>query len=57
MYFLVDFENVRNGGLRGVYYLEESDYLTIFYSNDATDVKTDTWRILKDRVAISIHVN
>lgn len=57
MYFLVDFENVRNGGLRGVYYLEESDYLTIFFSNDATDVKTDTWRILKDRVAISIHVN
>ena len=33
MYFLVDFENVRSGGLRGVDYLEESDYLTIFFSN------------------------
>lgn len=35
MYFLVDFENVRSGGLRGVDYLEESDYLTIFFSNAA----------------------
>lgn len=35
MYFLVDFENVRSGGLRGVNYLEENDYLTIFYSNAA----------------------
>ena len=33
MYFLVDFENVRSGGLRGVDYLEESDYLTIIFSN------------------------
>lgn len=35
MYFLVDFENVRSGGLRGVDYLEDSDYLTIFFSNAA----------------------
>ena len=35
MYFLVDFENVRSDGLRGVDYLEESDYLTIFFSNAA----------------------
>ena len=35
MYFLVDFENVRSGGLRGVDHLEESDYLTIFFSNAA----------------------
>ena len=35
MYFLVDFENVRSGGLRGVDYLEETDYLTIFLSNAA----------------------
>ncbi|MDO4336939.1 MAG: PIN domain-containing protein [Eubacteriales bacterium] len=35
MYFLVDFENVRSGGLRGVDYLEVSDYLTIFFSNAA----------------------
>lgn len=35
MYFLVDFENVRSGGLRGADYLEDSDYLTIFFSNAA----------------------
>lgn len=35
MYFLVDFENVRSGGLRGVDYLEANDYLTIFFSNAA----------------------
>lgn len=32
MYFLVDFENVNNGGLRGVDYLEKEDYLTLFFS-------------------------
>jgi hypothetical protein len=35
MYFLVDFENVRSGGLRGVDYLEQSDYITLFFSNAA----------------------
>lgn len=35
MYFLVDFENVRSDGLRGVDYLEASDYVTIFFSNAA----------------------
>lgn len=35
MYFLVDFENVRSDGLRGVDYLEASDYFTIFFSNAA----------------------
>lgn len=35
MYFLVDFENVRSGGLRGVDYLDKSDYITIFFSNAA----------------------
>jgi hypothetical protein len=32
MYFLVDFENVRSEGLRGVNYLEQSDYITLFFS-------------------------
>lgn len=35
MYFLVDFENVRSGGLRGVDYLDKSDYITIFFSEAA----------------------
>lgn len=32
MYFLVDFENVRSNGLRGVDYLDKNDYLTLFFS-------------------------
>lgn len=32
MYFLVDFENVRSNGLRGVDYLDKDDYLTLFFS-------------------------
>ena len=53
MYFLVDFENVRSGGLRGVDYLEETDYLTIFFSNAAQSCEN---RYLEDieRSAISI---
>ena len=35
MYFLVDFENVKSNGLRGVEYLEKEDYLTIFFSQFA----------------------
>ena len=35
MYGLVDFENVSSGGLRGVEDLEETDSLTIFFSNAA----------------------
>lgn len=35
MYFLVDFENVRSDGLRGVKYLEKGDYLTLFFSKAA----------------------
>lgn len=35
MYFLVDFENVKSGGLYGAEYLEAGDYLTIFFSEAA----------------------
>lgn len=35
MYFLVDFENVRSNGLRGVEWLEKDDYLTLFFSSAA----------------------
>lgn len=35
MYFLVDFENVRSNGLRGVDYLNKDDYLTLFFSSVA----------------------
>lgn len=42
MYLLVDFENVRSGGLRGVDYLEEGDYLTIFFSDAACKCENRT---------------
>lgn len=32
MLFLVDYENVGNMGMRGCHYLDESDYLIVFYS-------------------------
>ena len=57
MYFLVDFENVRSGGLRGVDISKEviiSRFSSVMLH---IAVKTDTWRTLKDRAAISIHVN
>ena len=35
MYFLIDFENVKNNGMRGTEYLEAGDDVTIFYSEAA----------------------
>lgn len=32
MYFLIDFENVGNEGLRGAQYLLKEDAMTIFFS-------------------------
>ncbi|MCI8573297.1 MAG: hypothetical protein HFF89_02575 [Oscillibacter sp.] len=32
MYFLIDFENVKNAGMQGTEYLENSDHVIIFYS-------------------------
>ena len=52
MYFLVDFENVRSGGLRGVDYLEANDYLTIFFSNAAHSCEnSDRVKRLKKQLA------
>lgn len=54
MYFLVDFENVRSDGLRGVDHLEESDYLTIFFSNAAHSCEN---RYLEDIERSRCHFN
>ena len=54
MYFLVDFENVRSDGLRGVDHLEESDYLTIFFSNAAHSCEN---RYLEDIERSLCHFN
>lgn len=35
MYFLIDFENVKSNGLRGADFLEENDYVTLFFSSVA----------------------
>ena len=40
MLFLIDYENVRNAGMRGVKYLQASDYIIIFYSGAAQAMET-----------------
>lgn len=34
MYFLIDFENVKNAGMRGTEYLLSTDYVIVFYSDN-----------------------
>lgn len=35
MYFLIDFENVRNAGMRGSEYLLPTDHMLVFYSDNS----------------------
>ena len=46
MRFLVDFENVHSGGLRGGDMLSYSDHVTLFYSDAAPKVETGALRSL-----------
>lgn len=39
MHFLIDFENVRNTGIRGTEYLLSDDYVIVFYSADASKIE------------------
>jgi len=39
MYFLIDFENVKNAGMRGTEYLLPSDHILIFYSVNAPNIE------------------
>lgn len=39
IHFMVDFENVRNSGLRGCEYLNPDDQVTIFYSNTCLQIE------------------
>lgn len=39
MYFLIDYENVRNSGMRGTEFLLSSDCVIIFYSNAAPTIE------------------
>ncbi len=40
MLFLIDYENVRNAGMRGAKYLQPSDYVIVFYSGSAQVMET-----------------
>ena len=43
--YLVDFENVRSGGLRGVEELSEGDKVVIFYSKNADAITFDVLKL------------
>lgn len=45
MLFLVDYENVGNMGMKGCHYLEASDYMVIFYSEEKKNMER---RFLED---------
>ena len=48
MLFLIDYENVRNAGMRGVKYLQASDYIIIFYSGAAQAMETRYLNAIKN---------
>lgn len=39
VYFLIDYENVRNLGMRGTEYLLSSDYVIVFYSESSPNME------------------
>lgn len=39
MYFLIDYENVRNVGMQGTEYLLPTDHITVFYSNSVPNME------------------
>ena len=39
MYFLIDFENVRNAGMQGSEYLQPADHVIVFYSAAASGME------------------
>lgn len=40
MYFLIDYENVQNNGMRGTEHLLPTDHVTVFYSSAAPNMET-----------------
>ncbi len=46
--YYIDYENVHNEGLKGVYQLQQGDKLTLFYSSKADTLKIDVVRQLMD---------
>lgn len=46
MWFLVDFENVHEEGLRGLEYLTAEDSLALFYSNACKTVSQKYWELI-----------
>ena len=46
--YYIDYENVHNEGLKGVYQLQQGDRLTLFYSSKADTLKIDVVRQLME---------
>ena len=46
--FLIDYENVKEGGLKGVDVLKETDTLIIFYSSNCNKIRTDYMQLITD---------
>ncbi len=46
--YYIDYENVHNEGLKGVYQLQQGDKLTLFYSSKADTLKIDVVRQLME---------
>ena len=40
MLFLIDYENVRNAGMRGCEFLQPSDWVIVFYSKESPNMET-----------------
>ena len=48
MLFLIDYENVGNGGMKGCDYLDEQDYLIVFYSDAKNHMEQRTLENITD---------
>lgn len=50
-YYLIDYENVGEAGLKGIADLNEEDYIIIFYSENAGRISFDLHRMLNESTA------
>ena len=48
MLFLIDFENVRNAGMRGCEFLQASDWVIVFYSKESPNMETRFLESIRD---------
>ena len=48
MYFLIDYENIHNPGMRGTEYLLPSDHVLVFYSAPAPNMEAQYLTAIRD---------